>query len=1134
MNRNGMSVRWSSRVGSNSTARLKRSRRRLAPGVLALEDRRLLATFTVTSTADTAPVNEPTPGTLRWAVEQANLATTSPSTIDFSLGSGAETVKLYKGALDLTDTKEPTTIDGTGANLLAISGGGRDRILFVEGGVTATVSGLTISHGYSAYGGGVWNDGTATFTGCTISGNSATYGGGLSNTGTAILTGCTISGNSAYYNGGGVYDNGGGTATLTGCNISGNSAESGGGVVNDSAAILTGCTISGNSAETGGGLYNNGGGTATLTGCTISGNSAEFGSGGVANYSAATLTKCTISGNQGSAVGGVYNGKQGTATLTECTISGNSAEYAGGLGNYGDVTVRGCTISGNSASVGSNTSDTGGVENSGTANLTDTIVATNINGDIGGEKIATGSFNLIGTGGSDGLTNGVNGNIVLTSLANLDLAPLGFYGGPTETMALFPGSPAIGKGTALSGVSSDQRGLALDSPIDIGAFQSPAGPLVVNTTTDSAATPLGELSLRQAVNLANVLPGDPTITFNSTVFATAQTITLGGTPLELSNPTGATETITGPTAGVTISGGGLSRVFQVDTEVTASFSGLTITGGSATNGAGVEDLGTAVLTNCKLSGNTASSGASLAVLGGDLRLSDCSITGSTTAVQVANQSTATISGTVIGGGGTGIQVGSSASDDSTVVANQDDLSGEKVGVQNLEAKEASANATLDWWGSSGGPGSSGASTAVGPVEDSPWLGDAKSLTLATADSLGFASAAGNSYVVTPNTTAHNLGVSLGGNLVGTVTAGGTILFAGSAGRVTINGESGTGFNTDAFTISDAAVTFAAADAFSGASIQFKGDVGRTIAAKGTANSFNVSGWTGAGTLSAPAGTGTVIATKNAAYTLSNTSLVAGTMSLTLSGITSANLTDSGSGHNFTVTGWTGTGTLTGSSDSISATESANTTLTNTSLTAGMMSLHLSGITKANLTASAANQNTPVIVDASAFTGTTNLTAGGTGNAILLGGSGSGGTLTNQGSGNDILIGGLGADTLADSGTGHNILIGGGGADTITGNGKDILISGTTSYDSNTSAHITALDTILAEWSSSDSYSVRIKKITQGITVNSQTYALSSSTVQPDSVASIVSDGTQSSQNNWFIVSSLDKVTRKATETDTII
>ena len=90
------------------------------------------------------------------------------------------------------------------------------------------------------------------------------------------------------------------------------------------------------------------------------------------------------------------------------------------------------------------------------------------------------------------------------------------------------------------------------------------------------------------------------------MFKTPQTITLTGTQLELSDTTG-TETITGPKAGVTVSGGGLSRVFQVDAGVTASISGLTITGGNtAGNGGGLyNDGGTATLTNCTVSGNSA-------------------------------------------------------------------------------------------------------------------------------------------------------------------------------------------------------------------------------------------------------------------------------------------------------------------------------------------------------------------------------------------------------------------------------------------------------------------------------------------------------------------------------------------------
>ena len=124
---------------------------------------------------------------------------------------------------------------------------------------------------------------------------------------------------------------------------------------------------------------------------------------------------------------------------------------------------------------------------------------------------------------------------------------------------------------------------------------------VVNNPTDTPVA--GENNLRQAIASANATTGANTITFDSTVFATPQTITLGGTQLELSNTSG-TQTITGPSAGVTVSGGGLSRVFQFDANVTASISQMTITGGSATDGGGLYNLGTATLTDCLVVGNS--------------------------------------------------------------------------------------------------------------------------------------------------------------------------------------------------------------------------------------------------------------------------------------------------------------------------------------------------------------------------------------------------------------------------------------------------------------------------------------------------------------------------------------------------
>ena len=107
------------------------------------------------------------------------------------------------------------------------------------------------------------------------------------------------------------------------------------------------------------------------------------------------------------------------------------------------------------------------------------------------------------------------------------------------------------------------------------------------------------------------LGGDETITFDPSVFATAQTITLTQGQLELSDTTG-TETIIAPAAGVTISGGGLSRVFQVDSGVTAVLSGLTISGGSTTGyGGGVYNNGSTTLNGCTVSGNSAAAGGGL-------------------------------------------------------------------------------------------------------------------------------------------------------------------------------------------------------------------------------------------------------------------------------------------------------------------------------------------------------------------------------------------------------------------------------------------------------------------------------------------------------------------------------------------
>ena len=341
----------------------RRQRWQTRPTLMALENRQLLSTFPVTSTADPATL---TPGTLRYAVAQANAAT-SPSAIEFELGSGPATVALLQGQLELSNTTAAITIDDRpGEGPVTISGSHESRVFQIDSGVTASISGLTITGGLitgHGNGGGVANFGTATLTNCTISGNSAGLrGGGLYNSGataratlndctvsgnsarqgggigglrgTITLTNCTVSGNSASGAGGGIFNEARGITTLTKCNVSGNSASGAGGGMVAGDATLTNCTVSGNSASSsGGGLQ---AGDATLTNCNVSDNSAYDGAGCV--LSAATLTNCTISGNSASSQflgGGGLGFEEGTSTVTNCAIFGNSASYGAGVYNTG-------------------------------------------------------------------------------------------------------------------------------------------------------------------------------------------------------------------------------------------------------------------------------------------------------------------------------------------------------------------------------------------------------------------------------------------------------------------------------------------------------------------------------------------------------------------------------------------------------------------------------------------------------------------------------------------------------------------------------------------------------------------------------------------------------------------------------
>jgi hypothetical protein len=142
--------------------------------------------------------------------------------------------------------------------------------------------------------------------------------------------------------------------------------------------------------------------------------------------------------------------------------------------------------------------------------------------------------------------------------------------------------------------------------------------------------------------------------------------------------------------------------------------------------------------------------------------------------------------------------------------------------------------------------------------------------------------------------------------------------------------------------------------------------------------------------------------------------------------------------------------------------------------------------------------------------------GGSANDILLGDSNA--NLLIGGNGNDIVVGRDGADNL-QGGLSRDIVIGGNGADTLNGGaGEDLMIAGSTSHDNS----IAALNALMAEWSSTDSYATRIAHLDGTLAGGRNgTRLLNASSVFDD--AGAVDSLTGGAELDWFIAFVTDLV-----------
>lgn len=189
------------------------------------------------------------------------------------------------------------------------------------------------------------------------------------------------------------------------------------------------------------------------------------------------ILSSTFVSNEAQTSGGAinwHNGGQGQ--IRNSTFTSNTATNSTGGAiwtNRGLVVIE-STIARNQAG------DFGDGIRATSLTLRNSIVALNGDSDIGGltNPVTSQGYNFIGDGTDTGMVNGRGGDIVGSSAAPIDplLDVLADNGGPTRTMALLPGSPAIGRIPAGSNFSiADQRGLprpGADGVSDIGAYES--------------------------------------------------------------------------------------------------------------------------------------------------------------------------------------------------------------------------------------------------------------------------------------------------------------------------------------------------------------------------------------------------------------------------------------------------------------------------------------------------------------------------------------------------------------------------------------------------------------------------------------------------------------------------------------
>jgi CSLREA domain-containing protein len=614
------------------------NRRRL--GCERLEDRRLLATIQVTSLDDTVSLNDGKT-TLREAIFAAStLVEDAEIVFDPALfAAGAQSITLKHGTLTISDSvtitgpgAELLTIDASGSDPTpnVKQGDGVSALTLIDfaaiGPHDIVLRDLSITGGDSEQGGGIFSRVNLTLEGCIVHDNFATsHGGGIESTGGSLtIRDSELRGNRSGALGGGFHSFSS-EVEITGSRFESNEAgRAGGGASGASGSlIVTGSVFRDNYSARGGGLDWHDM-TMAIRGSTFIENRAAIQGGGVSLVVSESLSTGRLDIIDSSFVGnrtevpGAHGGglfvtasDAGAVVLTQLTVSRNTAAGDGGgmaIVAAGTPEVRSSTFTGNSAA-GSG----GGIHSrNGVLELNHTIVAGNEAGAAIGADLrveapgsVTAAYAIVGTNSGSTLAEAplgspdANGNLIGGPVhGTIDplLGPLADNGGPALpggfrmlTHAPLPGSPAIdaGDSSLAAGVGEtpafDQRGAPFSrvfgARIDIGAVEANGAPIVVDTLVDESDGDYrkGDVSLREAIELANARPGAETIVFASAALSGNRTISLSMGELLATDSL----TIAGPATGnvITIDGLNQSRVINFDSFGDLALSRLTLTRG---------------------------------------------------------------------------------------------------------------------------------------------------------------------------------------------------------------------------------------------------------------------------------------------------------------------------------------------------------------------------------------------------------------------------------------------------------------------------------------------------------------------------------------------------------------------------